>query len=59
MLDAVFKMYAVCVVIKLLFLGGNTPKSIEDLFLNPAVKKAIILLLYLSHRKVLKGALAC
>jgi hypothetical protein len=31
---------------------------IEDLFLNPAVKKAIILLLYHNDIKVLKDALA-
>ena len=31
---------------------------IEDLFLNPAVKKAIILLLYRTFVKVLKDALA-
>jgi hypothetical protein len=33
-------------------------RSIEDLFLNPAVKKAIILLLYHNDIKVLKDALA-
>ena len=32
--------------------------SIEDLFLRPAVKKAIILLLSRGHIKVLKDALA-
>ena len=30
----------------------------KDLFLRPAVKKAIILLLYRAHIKVLKNALA-
>ena len=34
----------------------DTP--IEDFFLRPAVKKAIILLLYRTNVKVLKGALA-
>ena len=33
-------------------------KYIEDLFLRPAVKKAIILLLYRADIKVLKDALA-
>ena len=32
--------------------------TIEDLFLRPAVKKAVILLLYLADIKVLKDALA-
>ena len=32
---------------------------IEDLNLNPAVKKAIILLLHRTHIKVLKDAPAC
>ena len=35
-----------------------TKFSIEDLFLRPAVKKAIILLLSRGHIKVLKDALA-
>ena len=32
--------------------------TIEDFFLNPAVKKAIVLLLYQTFVKVLKDALA-
>ena len=35
-----------------------TKFSIEDLFLRPAVKKAIILLLHRANVKVLKDALA-
>ena len=37
---------------------GNFKFRIEDLFLRPAVKKAIILLLSRGHIKVLKDALA-
>ena len=33
--------------------------AIEDLNLRPAVKKAIVLLLYQTNIKVLKDALAC
>ena len=39
-------------------INSTVIKGIEDLFLRPAVKQAIILLLYLAHIKVLKDALA-
>ena len=38
--------------------AGLMKSPIEDLFLRPAVKKAIILLLSRGHIKVLKDALA-
>ena len=36
-----------------------TENRIEDFFLDPAMKNAIILLLYRAHIKVLKDALVC